>query len=140
MKTLPTLCLGIATLIIVGCGQSFSGNYTVEVRLVEGESETEKYPLQATREKHAKYGEKTLALNSGGRYVLNTGNRIHEGDWWVADNNRIAIRCDTQGGQRMAKGLISEDADSYYHIRANGDLSRVYNNSESNLEVVFTKH
>lgn len=132
--------LAIALLCsVVGCGKTqYTGTYTPKVQLKDGAEENPKYPLETVKEKFAKNGAKKLELKSNGRYVFNLGSRVHEGDWWV-DDNRIAIRCDTQNGKKMTQNLISEGADRHFDIRDDGGLSRNYDSPDSNLEVVFTK-
>ena len=124
---------------VAGCGEArFAGKYTSQIQMKNGTQENPKYPLDDARKKHQKNGARSIELKSTGRYRLETGNRIHEGDWWVEDN-RIAIRCDIQNGQKLSKALISEGADRYFDIRNDGDFSRTYNSPDSNLEVVFSK-
>ena len=125
-------------ILVTGCGQSHVGTYVKEVRVVEGKTETQKYPLAKIKEQVGKY-EESIELKSTGRYIKKTGGRIHEGDWWV-DDGKLAIRCDTQNGRRLGKRLISEGADRHYTIQGDGELVKGhYNVAESNLEVVYVK-
>jgi hypothetical protein len=132
------LILLSVAILLAGCGQSHVGTYVMEVRVIEGKTETKKYPLAEIKEQVGKY-EESIELKSAGRYFQKAGGRIHEGDWWVADG-RLAIRCDTQNGRRMGKGLISDGADRHYTIRGKGELVRgPYDQADSNLEVVYVK-
>ena len=138
MRYLPILCLGLAALFMTGCGLGYSGTYQGEMQLLQGKQETEKYPIQEKREYWSQGADTTLELKSNGRYAFTNADFIFEGDWWVAEKQRIAVRRDTQNGNRIHPKLRKE-VDKYYTIRPDKKLSIPYGPAESNLEIVFTK-
>ena len=52
MRYFPPLLIGLAALLITGCGLGHSGVYKAEMQLVPGKQESEKYPLEKKREEH----------------------------------------------------------------------------------------
>ena len=123
--------------IYVGCGQVHVGTYDAQVRLVEGKSETEKFPLAEVQAKFARYPE-SIELKSNGRYIQHVGGRVHEGEWW-AEDGRIGIRCDRQNGQALAKALVRKGADFHVTIRKNELVRGPYNQPDANLEKFYVK-
>ena len=129
---------GLAGLLLAGCSPSYSGTWQAELQLVEGKTENERHPLQATRESWSQGANTTLQLKSNGRYVFTNADFTFEGDWWVTGNDQIAVHRDTQNGNLINPKLQAE-VDRYYTIRPDGKLSWPYGREETNLEVVFTR-
>jgi len=123
--------------ICVGCGQVYVGTYDAQLRLVEGKSETEKYPLAEAQAKFARYRE-SIELKSNGRYIQHVDGRVHEGDWWV-ENGNIGIRCDRQNGQALAKGLVRKGADFTLAIHENELVRGPYHQPDANVERFYVR-
>lgn len=138
MRNLPLPLLGLAVLLMAGCGLKHSGTYQAEMQLITGKQETEKYPLQEQRKVWSRFGIPTLELKPEGRYAKNENRHHTEGDWWVTADGTIAIHGDTHNGQPIHPGLRKE-IDREYNIRPDGTLSHHYGRPEANLEIVWTK-
>lgn len=135
----PCRCLvaGLMVVLLVGCGESYSGSWDAQLRLVSGKSELEKFPL-VTAEKRFSRQQESIELKRSGRYVQQIGASVHEGKWWT-EEGRIGIRCDRQNGRDLAQSRISTDADAYFTIHK-GDLVRgPWNHADTNIEVVYVK-
>ena len=138
MRYFTRLLIGMAALLITGCGLGHSGVYKAEMQVVSGKQESEKYPLKKKREEWARYGIPTLELKSDGRYAKTDGRHQTEGNWWVTKDGTIAIQGDTHNGQSIHPGLRQE-IDQEFNIRSSGTLFHSYGIPEANLEIVWIK-
>jgi len=138
MRYFTRLLIGMAALLITGCGLGHSGVYKAEMQLVPGKQESEKFPLEKKREEWVRYGTPKLELKSNGRYAKTEERLLSEGDWWVTDHGTIAIHCDTHNGHSIHPGLRQE-IDREFNIRSSGVLFHSYGAPEANLEIVWTK-
>lgn len=141
-KQIALLIVLVAWLISTsGCGSTYVGNYKSEIRVKRGLGEDKIQSLQDELEKARKktkgFVEK-LQINPGGRYVLQNIDRQLGGEWWIADDGRLAFRTTHQNGKSLG-ALVSEGADRYLEIGSDGNLYRYWNNPDSELEFVFVK-
>ena len=130
-----------ALLTICGCGAQCVGNYESTIRLKRGiennGDESLETELAKATERTKGFVEK-LHIKGGGRYWQKNVDREFDGDWWIAEDGRLATRITHQNGKSLG-ALISDGADRHWEIGSDGNLYRYWNNPDSNLEFVFVK-
>ena len=135
-RIMASILLASLSCLISGCG-GMSGEYSCEIQLIEGKAEQADLSLAAARESYFKRGPESMTLHSDGSYSRKISGSTHGGDWWEEDG-KIMIRCRSQRGQRIAKGLVSKGADATFEIR-DGGFYRQYAGKNSSYEVVYIK-
>ena len=136
------ICLLMAGVIsLVGCGTQYTGEYERTIRAKRGLSSEQVEAIQPVLakalEKIDDFVDK-LHIKADGRYWQKNVDREFDGDWWVADDGRLAVRITHQNGKSLGP-LISEGADRHWEIGSDGNLYRSWNGKDSSLEVVFVK-
>ena len=126
---------------IAGCGPQYTGKYERTIRAKRGLGAAEIESIQPDLTKALKkidtFVDK-LHIKAGGRYWQKNVDREFDGDWWIADDGRLAVRTTHQNGKSLGP-LISEGADRHWEVGADGNLYRSWNGNDSGLEVVFVK-
>ena len=129
---------GMAFVLVLaaGCGIRLSGEYTAEVRIMQGKEESKEkgYSLaevQARLEKEPR----TLVLEPGGRYIMRFGTGANEGDWRV-EGDALILRDDIANGVRVQAPLR---VDRRLRIASNGEIidHRMY--GHYTIEMVFRR-
>jgi len=138
MPFATTRGLLIPTLLILlgGCGAGMVGDYRAEVRVREGEQESNEpgYTLAEVRAKLEK-SPRLLTLHSDGRYMLRRGDSTNEGTWRVEEDTVILLD-DTSNGVHIQEGLRREKR---LQIEPNGDLVDKGTYGYYNLETVYAR-
>jgi len=141
-KQITTLCLLIAGILsIAGCGTQYAGHYESNIRVKRGldtaKNESLETELGKAREKTKGFVDK-LHIKPDGRYWQKNIDREFDGDWWIAEDGRLATRTTHQNGKSLGS-LISDGADRHWEIGSDGNLYRYWNSPSSELEFVFVK-
>ena len=117
----PHVAFGVAllTLLIAGCGNKYSGEYTADVRPIEGAELSTKpgYTLEELHDKVAAENRR-LVVKPGGRFVWHTGGLVNEGTWRV-EGDAFILREDTYNGTSITPGL---QKDRTWTIGADGEI------------------
>jgi hypothetical protein len=129
----PLISLACVMVLVAGCGMA--GTYKADARLVPGKAETGEsgYTLDEIRARIAQ-GNRTLTLQSGGRFVWNTGSATNEGVWRV-EGNTLILREDIYDGNPIGSAL---QKDRQWVIRNDNEIiSGSY--SAYNIEEFYSK-
>ena len=135
-RSMQVLAGAMALLFVAGCGMGLAGEYVAEVRLIEGEQESDSpgYTLAAVQERLAKEP-RSLTLQRNGRYVLRSGDSTNEGTWRV-EGDTLVLHDDTSNGVAIQPAL---QIDREWPIRENGEIVRTGSYSVYNLEEVYVR-
>ena len=139
IRTMTSISFAVLFCVTSGCGSmgGMSGDYSCDLQLIDGKAEQADLSLEEARESYFKRGPESITLQSNGTYNRKISGTTHSGDWWEKDG-MIMIRCRSQRGKPIAKGLISEGADTKFTIR-DGEFYRQYAGKNSSYEVVYKK-
>ena len=110
----------LAAALLVGCGRArLAGDYRAEIRLMEGRQEsTDRGYSLAEVQARAAQDQRSLTLESNGRYALRSGDIVNEGKWRVEDDALI-LRDDRQNGIAIQPAL---QKDRRWRLRAGGEI------------------
>jgi len=111
--------VALLPLLVAGCGTKYTGEYTADVRPIEGAELSTKpgYTLEELRDKVAAENRR-LVVKPGGRFVWHTGGSVNEGTWRV-EGDAFILREDTYNGTSITPGL---QKDRTWTIGADGEI------------------
>lgn len=137
MRCLIHLILVILVFAAVGCGRvGLAGEYRAEIRLMEGkqESTARGYSLAEVQARVAQ-DQRTLTLNSNGRFAFRSGSTLNEGKW-RKEGDTLILRDDISNGNRLQPAL---QKDRRWRVGDNGEIISEGSYSYYNLAEVYTR-
>ena len=135
MRHCVAFAFAAALLVLIGCaGANLAGTYRADVRLIAGKQESTDpgYSLAEVKAK-LQQNPRTLALNSDGRYRLQSAEFVEEGTWTVEDDI-IVLRGDTSNGISIRPAL---QKDRRCRLADNGEIVNEGSYSYYNLEEFY---
>lgn len=135
MRYIAASALCAALLVLVGCaGVDLAGTYRADVRLIEGKQESSDpgYSLAEVKAK-LQQNPRTLALNAGGRYRLQSPDFVEEGTWKV-EEGVLLLRGDTSNGIAIQPAL---QKDRRWRVTESGEIVNEGSYSHYNLEEFY---
>ena len=135
MRHFVAFACAAALLILIGCaGADLSGTYRADVRLIEGRQESTEpgYSLAEVKAK-LQQNPRTLALNSDGRYRLQSADFVEEGTWKV-EESVLLLRGDTSNGIAIQPAL---QEDRRWRVTKSGEIVNEGAYGQYNLEEVY---
>ena len=124
-----------ALLVLAGCaGLDLSGTYRADVRLIEGKAESTEpgYSLAEVKAK-LEQNPRTLTLDTGGRYRLQSPDFVEEGTWKV-EEGVLLLRGDTSNGIAIQPSL---QKDRRWRVAESGEIVNEGSYGHYNLEEVY---
>ena len=131
------MILLLATALLTGCGRArLAGAYRAEIRLMAGRQESAErgYSLAEVQARAAQ-DQRSLTLESNGRYALRSGDIVNEGKWRFEDDALI-LRDDRQNGIAIQSAL---QKDRRWLLRANGEIVNDSSYSYYGYEEVYVR-
>jgi len=135
MRHITASAFAAALLVLVGCaGANLAGTYRADVRLIEGKQESTDpgYSLAEVKAK-LQQNPRTLALNSDGRYRLQSAEFVEEGTWKV-EESVLLLRGDTSNGIAIRPTL---QEDRRCRLAGNSEIVNEGSYGHYNLEEVY---
>lgn len=136
MNILRILTLISSVFLVLGCGGKMAGTYTADARLIEGKTETADpgYSLTEIRDRLSREN-RTLTLQSNGRYIWNTGSAVLEGKWRV-EGDTLILRDDISNGNRISSAM-QDDRKWIVNVIGETIYSGAYRSY--NIEEIYTR-
>lgn len=130
-QLVPLILLGL----LAGCSPH-AGAYHAGARLVPGTEESQEpgYTLADIQQKLAE-DNRTLTLESGGRFTWNTGSAVNKGTWRVEDG-QLYLREDYNNDTYIQPAL---QKDRVWRVDPDGSLVNAGLYGAYNVEIVYTK-